>query len=132
MDIERSIAVCEAAQPGPWRYDPAGAIVFGATDDTYIADIRGWGLCERLYGTTKAMAMLDANGQFIADARENFPEALRRLKRIAEIIGNSSFAGMCEVSADGEESDAAYSQCIIDEDVDELHSLLSLDGKDGA
>lgn len=130
MTTDELLKLCEAAQIGPWRYNPAGAIVFGATDDTYIADIRGWGLCERLYGTTKAMAMLDANGQFIAAAREHFPACVRRVKELTAALAEAeaiieAASAVDVIHFDGDET--GHSQINVDRAASEqrLHDLLA-------
>lgn len=71
MDVEKLLAVCEAATSGPWHeleeYGRTG-VVCGA-------------------GISVLEHCKSANAAFIAAAREHFPELLRRWKRVSELVG---------------------------------------------
>ncbi len=73
--------------PGPWKYHSAGVMVLDGDGQTSIADIRGWGRLEKVYGEQKAMEIQDANGRLIAAA----PEMLRIIQRLvtADWIGEA-------------------------------------------
>ena len=114
MDIEKSLELSSKATPGPWEWS------CGRNEDAIVTESVPYPSEDqvRYGGHPIADEFSDADGNFVIDARENFPELLKRFKRLRELLGSMSWAsGNCELSL------AAYL---------EIQQLLSLDGKDGA
>ena len=84
-DQERIIAIqarCDAAEKGPWVYGDYGQFVFLSDGGSMVAQMRGWGRLTANPGhmpPDKAAAQQDANGQFLANAREDIPWLLSEL-----------------------------------------------------
>lgn len=73
LDIDRELAVCEAATPGPWTAFPSDFCMVG-------------GMGEKVCLLPSAISERHvATAEFIAAARTGYPEALRRLKRLREL-----------------------------------------------
>jgi hypothetical protein len=70
-------ALCDAAQPGPWRYsgDKDGRI------DTGPPDITDWEDGYVIYGVDR-----DEDARFIVAARTALPEALDEIERLREAL----------------------------------------------
>lgn len=70
-DLQRDLEICERATPGPWKFFENSSIIMNETDV--------W-ICEVEWINDK---------QFIAEAREGWPHAIRRAiaaeKRVAEL-----------------------------------------------
>lgn len=129
MDIEKSLELCSKATPGPWwRTDPpwgdGTSVHAGPSDDPHTATKI---VCEfdpfdvqfspRYDGVDSGDIVefdhVTDDMAFIADAREGYPEALRIIKRLRELLDHDSLM-------------LPDSTCV------EVRRLLSLDGKDGA
>lgn len=109
MDLEKLIAVCEAATDQPWA-------IVGPS----LCDPEDFGVHSRDKYIAEELSECDA--AFIAAAREHFPEALKKLQRLRELL---QYARAYRTSS-------AYGtsvECrgLTPESVAELRKLLGLD-----
>lgn len=130
MDIERSLELSSKATPGPWTLEKRGCGV-GCCDDLngimaqYPQDetpTRHIGTIDGGNAVWLREGEAQANAAFIADAREGYPELLKRFKRLRELIG--FYYRQINTGRDD--------LVLANRHFAELRSLLSLDGKDGA
>lgn len=90
LDIDKELAVCEAATPGPWT--PMIESDRGYTDDEPSKFVRWfWPTFQEAPRTDfigdqeEPEKQAERDGEFLSHARTGYPEALRRLKRLREI-----------------------------------------------
>lgn len=111
LDIDRELAVCEAATPGPWTAFPSEYCMVG-------------GMGEKVCLLPSAISERHvATAEFIAAARTGYPEALRRLKRLRELYLASRALTVLVVRGDIsiEENNTRYST--IDAEIRQLLDL---------
>ena len=115
MDVDKLLALSEAATPGPWMTHVAGKChARGALVDFYDVVTE----CD----DDIAEGVLLEDAAFIAAAREHFPEALRRLKRLAELQNKIYY---CKVSAI-DPMCIALRASLTEAEMKELRELLDL------
>lgn len=86
LDIDKELAICEAAPPGPWTKRPHYAGCVRSCGDELVPE-DGFNCPEAMcLGDMECAALDGPSADFIVAARTGYPEALRRLKRLREII----------------------------------------------
>jgi Fe-S oxidoreductase len=118
MDIERSLELASKATPGPWWSEPRDDGTHEVLCDPQFSSVAD------CYGCLDNCDEGKENAAFIADARENYPELLKRFKRLREL--------RAEMKTFRSALDAYAFIQLLSEHMDELDQLLSIDGKDGA
>lgn len=113
MDIERSLELANKATPGPWWSEPRDDGTHEVLCDPQFSSVAD------CYGCLDNCDEGKENAAFIADARENYPELLKRFKRVRQLVSE-----MIEIDGGISEQWPATTG--------ELRRLLSLNGKDGA
>lgn len=76
-DLTADLELCAKATPEPWVEDGAGSV--------YSADDKDGGdICEMC--PCRSLDVTNANAVFIAEAREGWPEAIRRAIKAEELL----------------------------------------------
>lgn len=104
--FDKELAICEAATPGPWT--PMIESDRGYTDDEPSEFVRWfWPTFKEAPRTDfigdqeEPAKQAERDGKFLSAARTGYPEALRRLKRLRELLelfsGGLSYAAWKEI-----------------------------------
>lgn len=121
LDIDAELAVCEAATPGPWKlWDGCSWRRFGCE----AQDEHWYGKHVILPTTDRHDGMPDLvvekrDAEFICHARTVLPEALRRLKRLQDIINHC-----CEEERESGEEGALVTSCRFIDALSEIRDIL--------
>ena len=98
LDIDKELAICEAATPGPWT--PMIESDRGYTDDEPSEFVRWfWPTFKEAPRTDfigdqeEPAKQAERDGKFLSAARTGYPEALRRLKRLRELYVSRNTPG---------------------------------------
>lgn len=84
-ELDAIEALCDAATPGPWTCDPRGRVVFATGAKTRIAAVESLDGPDgpRVPGRQADRAReRRANGQLMANAREDVPRLLAEVRRL--------------------------------------------------
>ncbi len=135
LDFDKELKVCEAATPGPWRphdyrHDPSQEDWFGLVQGAIECFAGEVVQIARVKYSALPSGMNWANLQFCASARTNYPEALRRLVRLREIIGKAEVTDKVTIEfRDGEALNNILRLRCSDDQLSEIRELLNIKGE---